>query len=229
MPRVLIVTLRLRAYGRALASALAMRKAHGRPVDTLEIQNEEGETGNQKILAGYSLARDVFLRGGWSHMLTLEDDMVIPPDTLDRLLAAEAPVAYSLYCWRYGRNRDHLWSPYVRVFEDQGCSWSDDQPQTIARWAREGRVIDVAGLGLGCTLIRRDVLERIPFRLPADAPAANDWYFAYDCVQAKIRQVCDLGVVCGHIRADPSLRVIWPDLAAERRPMARYEYFEEAA
>jgi hypothetical protein len=75
-----------------------------------------------------------------------------------------------------------------------------------------GKTIEVAGVGMGCTLISRDVLEKLAFRVDETHPSVhNDWVFAYDCQQKGITQKCDTSVVCGHISMKPSPRVIWPD------------------
>lgn len=225
--RVLMFTPRLRALGRALVSVYAMRAAWGRPIDCLEIQNdqpyqtEKGPEGNKNVLNLYRQARRTFLANPhYTHLLTVEDDMVVPRDALQKLMDLDVDVAYSLYCWRWGP--PHRLSAYRYLYADNGCSWGTDEPHTARRYMETGAVVDVAGVGLGCTLIRRDVLEAIDFRL-GGAPA-NDWWFAVDCQKTRVRQVAHFGVVCGHIRLDPSARVIWPDQDAPQ--LYRYEYFE---
>jgi hypothetical protein len=220
--RILVFTPRLRVFGRALASVFAMRKAWGRPIDCLEIQNDQpSASGNENVLRLYQQARRVLLADPrYTHLLTIEDDMVVPPDAVERLRSLDAPVAYGTYCWRWGP--PHRLNAYRELREAMGCSWGDAAPQIARQYLKTGSVIDVAGTGLGCTLIRRDVLEAIDFRLGLGA--ANDWYFAVDCQQMHVRQVAHFGVQCGHIRLDPSARVIWPDATADR--LFRYEYFE---
>jgi hypothetical protein len=101
-----------------------------------------------------------------------------------------------------------------------------------------GKVVDVTGLGHGCTLITRRALETIPdfriydgrddwikekyrpvarrYRIDMDRPrpgmVAPDWLMALDAQHYGLRQVCDTAVVCGHINGDT---VYWPDAAAE--------------
>lgn len=149
----------------------------------------------------------MMLNGRYDALLTIESDMIVPPDTLQRLVACESGVAYGLYVFRHTR---HNWSAYISLAETTGRSISDDADEARAAW---GTVKDVAGVGLGCTLIRRDVLEAIPFRLFEDAPdkTACDWAFAYDCQQVGITQRCDLGVVCGHQTYKPYPMILWPD------------------
>lgn len=231
-PRVLIFTARLRYEGPAIASVYAMLRATGAACEWLQVDEQPhgregpGAVGNRNILYLLTLARARMLAGEYTHLLTVEDDMVIPPDALDRLLGVGAPVAYSLYCWR---RTPHLWSAYRNLDEDGGASWADDEPQTIAAQAQAGAVIDVRGVGLGCTLIDRATIAAIPWRLAANGGRAScDWYFAHDCNVAGVRQAAHLGVRCGHIQTSPSARIIWPDPHGDpmRRELYRYAYYE---
>lgn len=222
MTRILIFTPRLRLYGQAIAAAYAMIRAYGAPVEWLQVQNDQphpptGHDGNQNVLHLYTLARQRMLSGDYTHLLCLEDDMVPPPDALSRLLATGAPVAYSLYCWR---RPPHYWSAYRTLSEMSGASISDNNPWQAVDLAKSEAVIDVAGVGLGCTLISRATVEAVPFRCPYGVGGANDWYFALDCQAAGIRQAAHLGVRCGHISDVPSRRIIWPDPEADGQAVA---------
>jgi hypothetical protein len=217
-PRIFVATPRLRLYGIAVAAAHAMFRAYGGPVEWLQIEGDQPHSdGNQNVLHNYEVARTRFLAGDYTHLLTLEDDMVPPPNALSLLLATGAPAAYSLYCWR---RTPYHWSGYRTLNETDGASLSDHNPWEAQRLAQSGAVLDVAGVGLGCTLIDRATVETVPFRCPPGAGGANDWYFALDCQAAGIRQVAHLGVRCGHITPVPSLRIIWPDPDADGHAVA---------
>jgi hypothetical protein len=72
------------------------------------------------------------------------------------------------------------------------------RPKALAR-ARSRMIENVSGLGLGCTLIRRDALDAIPFREMQDAKrGCVDMAFASDCLRAGSRQVANMGVACAH-------------------------------
>lgn len=233
IPRVLVFTPRVRLYGAALAATYAMLRAYGGPVEWLEVigDNPAGEpvpgpVGNQNILHNYNTARDRMLSGEYTHLLTLEDDMVPPPDALTRLLSVGAPVAYALYCWR---RPPYNWSAYRTLNEFDGASISDDNPWQAAAQGKVGAIIPTAGVGLGCTLIDRATLAAIPWRCPPEGGGANDWYFALDCQAQGVRQMAHLGVRCGHIADSPSARIIWPHPEADGHDVAckrlhRFEY-----
>jgi hypothetical protein len=150
----------------------------------------------------YNLAREKFLAGPWDYLLSIEYDVLVPPDALERLLALDADVAYGLYCWRHNKR----WSPYLELSEWGGTSVSLRHDTAREHW---GKTLDVAGVGLGITLIKRHVLESLSFRLlPGyEGNFANDWVFAMDCQRNRFVQRADMNVVCGHI---DGAKVYWP-------------------
>jgi len=161
----------------------------------------------ENVTHNYNVARELVLRMGFDALLTVECDMIIPPDTVDRLAATGADIAYGLYVWRHGRRE---WSAYTQLKAQSGKSISKDPEAARAAW---GHVIDVAGVGQGCTLIRRHVLEVIEFSLWPGSPTivSSDWLLALDAQRHGFTQRCDLGVVCGHQTYQPWPQVIWPD------------------
>lgn len=171
------------------------------------------------ICKKYNQARSMFLAGNYDALWTVEADVIVPPLTLERLTRIEADVAYGLYVSRHG---NHRWLAFTHIGERIGISVSDDRINAEAAW---GQVIETQGVGLGCTLIWRHVLEKIEFRHPS-SETANDWFFSLDCQQLGFVQKHDLGVVCGHIVGPPSPKILWPD--PEDRFLHRVEFFDEA-
>ena len=148
----------------------------------------------------YLAAQDVFLRGEWDYFLCAESDMIVPPDGLQRLADLNVDIAYGLYCWRESPKE---WNAYVKLGVKEGHSITRYPETARDSW---GKVIEVAGVGQGFTLIKRRVLETIAFR--GRVGAGCDWNFAIDAQYHKFTQVCDLSVVCGHIHGS---RVLYPD------------------
>ncbi len=153
----------------------------------------------------HNQARAMLLQGGYDALLLVEADMVIPPDALQKLAALDVPVAYSLYV---SRGTPHEWLALTSLTTDSHAFVSDDVAQARAWW---GTPTESAGVGMGCTLIRRDVLAKIAFRLDRFGTNADDWAFALDCAAYGVLQVSHCGVVCGHIDGDA---VLWPDVDA---------------
>jgi hypothetical protein len=167
-------------------------------------EHESGLTaGRYNILQNYRKARTLFLAGGFDYLMTIESDMTPPGDVIERLMAADADVAYSLYCFR----QSHRWNAFKEFHLGWGRSLT-----TFPDYARSifGQVVEVPGCGLGATLIRRNVLETLDFR--GYHGTSCDGWFALDCQAAGFTQKCDTGCVSGHLDGDAWL---WPSIEAE--------------
>ena len=146
----------------------------------------------RNVLAQYNYARDLCLSGPYDALLTVEHDMVIPPDAVDKLVATPAPVVYGAYLLRH----DGVLNAWQYI-GPQGMGMSLDRyPDELGRYQKEG-VGRVSGVGFGCTLIRRQVLERVPFRADS-ANHAPDMPFAFDCNRLGLTQLARFDVKCGH-------------------------------
>ncbi len=173
---------------------------------------------NRNLAEKYQHARQMALGGGYDALLTVEADMIVPPLALERLSRIEADVAYGVYCSRHG---DHQWLAYPEMDEHRGVSLSSAPEIARAAW---GQAIETSGVGLGCTLIWRRVLESIPFRCDLPTEHANDWEFALDVKAKGFVQKHDLGTVCGHLSYDVENDpvIYWPD--PDRETMYRVEH-----
>lgn len=174
-------------------------------VETVEAQTWRGgvafeisyhnpyEDGMANVLAQYQRARDMTLSGDYDALLTVEHDMRLPDKkTLTRLWQTDAGVVYAPYLLRHGLPSLNTWQH--RHFKNLGHSLSL-YPEELARY-REAKTGQVSGVGFGCTLIRRAVLERIPFR--GAVGAACDIPFAVDCMHKRIVALGRFDVPCDH-------------------------------
>lgn len=188
----------------------------------------DGERDGRDVICDkYNAARERALSGGYDAMFTVESDMIIPPDALMKLWLTGADVAYGCYAFR---RKPFDWNVYSVLFDDKlaGYPLSNVPERAKLDW---GSVVDVDGIGLGCTLIKRHVLESYPFRADGikhmDGTRSHcDWYAALDWMGAGYTQKCDTSVVCGHIsatnrRGKVSPSVLWPDPNA--RGLVRFD------
>lgn len=219
--RLLIVTPLWHRWQASLDSILAVETVG--PTDYLMLADDDQDSdgtlaGNYRnITRKYNHARDVFLSGEYEAMVCFEDDIIVPPDAIKKLLAVDADIVYGLTCWRHGMP---VWSARViheghegtrskEAVETLGWVLSQEPKRAGKSW---GKVIDVVGVGMACTLIRRQVLERLPFRLETGASVCCDWWLAVDARREGFSQKADLGLVTGHIMksATGEARVLWP-------------------
>jgi hypothetical protein len=232
--KVLVFTPAHPGYGikpQTYASIQAAIAGYDGPVDWLISRNDNPHIAPyENVTHQHNKARAMALAGGYDALLSIEADMIVPPDTIGRLIEADADIAYGLYVWRHKHAR---WSAYETLGLWGGESVSLDHTGAGVResW---GKIIDVAGIGMGCTLIYCDVFDKIKFRLhdgqhswieeefAAEFTALNidprrerkqmvcdDWLFALDAQHHDFIQRNNLNVVCGHI--DNNDMVLWPD------------------
>lgn len=151
--------------------------------------------GNARnVLAQYQDARSRFLASDHDALLTVEHDMVLPPDAIQKLWDTDADIVYGVYMFRHGSIVLNAWE-YIGG-KNLGESLSL-HPAKLEQARRKG-VIRVSGCGFGCTLIRRHVLEAIEFRHDGTDQWSPDIPFAMDAQRAGYVSVARFDVPCGH-------------------------------
>jgi hypothetical protein len=165
----------------------------------------------ENITKKFNHARDLALCGGYDALLTIESDMLVPPDTIRRLVAVKADVAYGLYVSRHRRRDGFKWLAFYFLGPITSMSHSARPLAARKLW---GKVQLTDGTGMGCTLIRRPVLEAIQFRCHPEHRVSNDWMLSLDCKQRGFTQAHDFGLVCGHIMDDA--HAIWPTVSNDQ-------------
>lgn len=157
----------------------------------------------RNCLGQFAQGREMALAGGFDGLLLVEHDMIIPADGLQKLWDSPADVVYGCYVFRHGMR-------VVNLFQHTGTANIGQSltlyPNELKAAAGRGWV-EVSGAGFGCTLIRRNVLDRVAFR-SVDG-AAPDLPFAADCVGQNIRQIGRTDVRCGHFDSESGL-TLWP-------------------
>jgi hypothetical protein len=158
--------------------------------------NPFGEGDLRNVTAQMNRGRELVLDGGYDAMLAVEHDMLLPPDALQKLLDAEAPVVYGVYLFRHGAPILNAYEKYPGNSKNVGESLTLKPKKLMS--AMKNTLVEVSGIGFGCTLIRRDVLEQIEFCHREGDTQGTDVQFATACVRAGIRQLAHFGVLCGH-------------------------------
>lgn len=192
-----------------IASVVAQQTIHwltweiGR-VNPYPIRDAQGKPlrDMRNVLAQYSYARDLCLSGPYDAMVTVEHDMVIPPHAIQTLCDTPAPVVYGTYLLRHQDPRINAW----QYIGERGLGMSLDRYPAELRNLEMAGVGRVSGVGFGCTLIRRQALEAIPFRANGNGHAP-DMPFALDCVRQGVTQLARFDVKCGHVHEGEILEI----------------------
>jgi hypothetical protein len=181
----------------------------GGQIDYLQlVGGDTAEHPYDNITRKANEARQLVLDAGYDAMLMVESDVIVPPETLRKLAAVDADVAYGLVIHTHGWP---TWNASIEMTDRMAVPISMFPDQAEEAW---GKVIEVAGVGSSCQFIRREALEDLRF-WRKDTPEFQrscDWYFSEDCARYGFSQKCDTTVLCGHIDLDLMPRILWPSI-----------------
>jgi hypothetical protein len=158
----------------------------------------------RNVQAKYKRAWAATLAGGYDALLTVEQDMLLPPDALQKLWDAGGEFVYGVYMLRHRSNVINAWR--YEGNRNMGMSLSL-YPRELAQLRQAGELVRVSGVGWGCTLIRRSVVERMPLHDGNGTCLACDIPLAIDCLRAGIVLQAHFGVLCGHVEEGKVLMV----------------------
>ena len=148
--------------------------------------------------ARIDVARNVLaaeaLRRGAGHILYVDDDVVLPPDALVRLLARDVPVVSGVYY-----RRRPPFEPFAGYFD---ADTFDLAPTSCVATVEPG-LQRVGWVGAGCLLIRCDVLWQMHQHFGDCAwflsSPAEDVFFCHRLAEMGVPVYLDGDVQCGHV------------------------------
>ena len=151
----------------------------------------------------FNRGRELFLSGNYDAMLIIESDIIPPPDTLQRLAEIDCDLAYGCYEFRHGAKVVNILERYPQPARNMGESLT---VRHLWEYAKKRGVIECSGSGFGCLLIKRHVIEAIPFELTG--AAFFDWEWTESAYRAGYTMKADTAVLCGH--KTPAGVTLWP-------------------
>lgn len=157
----------------------------------------------------------------FTHMLLVDSDAMLHPQTLQRLMSWDQPIVGALAFTRYGpcyptvyRDENPETPGQFRVRMDEVHSWINRHRElmTSKPVVLEPRppdsLIEVDRTGCHCVLIRRDVFEAIPepwFVAEVMKRNREDFYFFEQAQKVGYRVYVDLGCMTSHLYGDRPL------------------------
>lgn len=156
-----------------------------------------GDQQNKNILHQFKKAQTLAAQGGYTHILTIEDDMIPPADAIinmfDAMARTGAGVVYGVYHFR----RLSL----VGNVTEKNTGASIDAKTWRGAYKKRA-TIESGGLGWGCTLIKAEIFCSTDLITRNDSGTDSDTNFSIYCRKNGIKQVADFRVLCGHKRSD---------------------------
>lgn len=153
-----------------------------------------------------------FLEGDWDYLWFVDQDAAFTPDTLERLLAWDVPIVGALCMIRASekcmpmvfRGQREPGSDYYRIpvqeisqFLNEHADIRTNKPQVVNP-VPEDALFECDFIGCHCSLLRRDVLERMEPPWFNGLPGQEDKYFYLKAAGLGYRTCVDLSTVVGH-------------------------------
>ncbi len=155
--------------------------------------NPKGKGSTEFLMESHNQCRDFFLKGDYDAMLHLESDVLIEFDTLLRLIQHNKPVVSTLYFHGLG-----LESVFLACEPEKWGMFKTNRNFLLQEIAK-GKLKRSYSSGIGCTLIARWVLEKIPFRFERGAKEHPDTFFYEDCFKNQIPCYTDTSINLRHL------------------------------
>ena len=171
-------------------------KSHGFKTTFIK---DKGKGIISKMAEAHESCREYALRNNFDYMLHLETDVFPPFDVIERLMAHKKNVISAVYDIFQGKERklmvmlDEQTHRFVRGYRTNKYI-EQEEPLFF-----DGKVKKVFHAGLGCILIKANVLEKFNFRAVKGLDYHPDSHFANDLYQQNIAIYADPTIYCTHM------------------------------
>lgn len=138
-----------------------------------------------------------FLNTDCDYLFSVDSDIVMPKDTLNKMLHADKDMVTGVYIQRI---------PGTHTVEVYGATRGGGRTNIPWDMLKGKGVVEVAGCGFGCVLIKRRVLEGLsdPYfvyhnALTAQETVSEDVDFCMKATDSGFTIWCDTTILCEHV------------------------------
>lgn len=158
------------------------------------IKAEYEENPKDRIINSRNLIREKFLEGDYDLFFSLEQDVFPSEDVIEKLIANNKEIVSGVYC----KLMKSIEGPKVKMpilyIKRKENEVGPMYPNEILGKG----LVRIDACGLGCVLIKREVLEKVKFRYDKDKKAYDDMWFCKDAKEKGYNIYADGEVLCGH-------------------------------
>ena len=164
------------------------------------IRSEPHENPFQRVAEARQKLNDYAINGGYDYLLSIEQDVMVPPGVLETLLSHNkqivgAPYIVSSHTDEHRRHIDYIVSASKldnildRIDEVDVNEWY------LTKEIENQGLLKVKSCSLGCTLVSTQVLQQIRVRFNPVINRADDSYFFQDCYDKGIPVFLDTSLL----------------------------------
>jgi hypothetical protein len=158
----------------------------------------------ERVIYSRNLIREKFLNEGYDFFFSLEQDVIPPKDIIENLLKHNKEIVSAYYnkLVKVGL-KDNETGEVKNALIELALVWVQADGEKIRR-ANPQEVLNkglikVGGFGIGCVLIKREVLEKIKFEYKPDKKAFDDMLFCDDAEKAGYGLFLDSNIKVPHL------------------------------
>jgi len=162
---------------------------------------DKGEGLVPRINESHNACRNYALQNDFEYMLHLESDVIPPIDVIERLMANRVRICSAVYDIFHGKERRAMIQMPEEVDRAVKSFLTIDYLGGKEPLFFDGSLKRVYHAGIGCILIKRDILQKIPFRVDSSVDLHSDTWFATDCFERNVAIYADPTVTCEHLNS----------------------------
>lgn len=131
---------------------------------------------------------------GFDYIMWVDSDMILPKNTLVRLLSHDKDIVSGVYSYKVLGNKEVV----AKRFQDETREEYDNL--TIKEIKESSGLIEVDGFGFGCVLTKTSMFEKIPYPwFIYTQEMGEDIFFCRKAQNEGYKLWLDTDVICGHI------------------------------
>ena len=159
------------------------------------VKTEHRVHARDRIVEGRNLLAKKAVEG-YDYFLSLEQDVIPPGDVIEKLMMHGKEIVSGIYHTRQDINGQARILPLIFV--------QLNEKKNQMRYLTDQEIEKINGLteiricGVGCLLIKKDVLEKIKFRYAKGVPGFDDVHFCNDAIAQGYKIYADTNVRCRH-------------------------------
>lgn len=162
------------------------------------VKSEHLQRIRDMVTRDHNIIREKVLSGGYDYLLILDQDVIPPRDVIEKLMGHNKDVVSALYFGHHEINGAATIMPFAWVFSKEVNDWNNTG-YLIEDEIWKPQLIKIAFAGMGCILIRREVLEKIKFRYSLEIDAWDDRWLGVDVWNNGFEYYLDNSVKCKHL------------------------------
>lgn len=161
--------------------------------DIKVLKGKWDERSKIRMTNAQNMIREELLKGDYTHMLMLESDLIPPKDIIEQLMEHDKSVVSGWY-YITKEPRPCLSREWTLV----DMKFAQKEP-LLVELAKE-RLYKVFSGSFGCSLIKREVLEKIKFKVFAGFSHHSDTWFYFDCEREGFEVYVDTDLLIPHFQ-----------------------------